>query len=109
MDKVQPVHDYYEGLYTRVNYNLCTTEYDMNLHVPYIYITSLRDISRIQANIHLPSLDIYFSPEYLPTELIRLTINSIQSKANTTEEQSIGYFTRINLERLSIFESTGTR
>ena len=84
--------------------NLCPAEYYMDVYFPSLDITSLRYIYRIRANIHCPNLDISFSPEYVPNELICLTINSIQSKATTTEEQAIGHFSKINLKRLTTWD-----
>ena len=72
----------------------------MDVHVPYLDITSLRGISRIRANIQFPYMDIFFSPYNLPGGLIHITINDIQSKVTTPEEQSLVHFNRINLKIL---------
>ena len=91
MYKVKAVHDHYEGLYTSIQSTLCPTEYDMDGHVPSVYITSHSSIYCILAKSHLPNLYLSCFPEDLPTELIRLTIKYIQSRANTTEEQALGH------------------
>ena len=104
MYKVQSIHDYSEGLHSRIQSTLFPTEYDMDVHVPSLYITSLGSISLIREKSHFPSLDLSFSPEYFPNALIRIIINSIQSKATNTEEQAIGSFSRRNLERLSTWD-----
>ena len=54
---------------------------NMYVHVPSLDINSLRAIYRIQAKSHFPKLDISFSPEDLPIELVHLTVNDIKSKA----------------------------
>ena len=36
--------------------------------------------------------------------MIHLTINAIQYKANTPEEQDLGQFTRININKLSMWD-----
>ena len=82
--KLQAVHDYYEGLHSRIQSNLCPIEDYMDFHLPYLDITSLRRISRIQEKSHFPDLGIYLSPEDFPTELIHININSIQSKATNS-------------------------
>ena len=69
----------------------------MDVHFPSIDITSLRVISCIRSKGHFPNLYLSFSPEYFPTELIHITINSIQSNATTTEDQDIVHFARINM------------
>ena len=97
VEKVQAVHDYSGGLHTRIQSIIFPKEYYMDVHVPSICITSLIAISHIRAKRHFPNLYLSFSPEYFPTELIHLTINSIQSKATTTEDQDIGHFARINM------------
>ena len=76
----------------------------MYVHVTSLDITSLRSISCIQSKSHFPNLDLYFYPEDLTTELTHLTINAIQSKATTTEDQDVGHFTRRNLKRLSTWD-----
>ena len=78
MDKVQYVHDYSKGLHERIHSNICPTENDMDIHVTYIDINSLRSISRIRENTQFTNLDITLSPKNLPTELIHITINAIQ-------------------------------
>ena len=72
----------------------------MDVHVPFIDITSLRSISCIREKSHFPNLDISFSTEYFPTELIHLAINSIQFKVTTPKKQALGCFTKRNLNRL---------
>ena len=104
MDKIQALHDYYEFLHAWIQSNLCLIEDDMDVHVPSIYKTSLRSISCIQSKSYFPNLDISFSPEYLPTELIHITTNSIQTKATTPEEQDLGNFTRINMKILTVWD-----
>ena len=41
-----------------------------------------------------------FSPEYLPTDVMALAINAIRSSHTTTDEQSLGHFTRRKLKQL---------
>ena len=86
VEKVQAVHDYSEGLHTRIHSTIFPKEYYMDVHVPSICITSIIAISHIRAKIHFPNLYLYFSPEYFPAALIHLTINYIQPKATTPEE-----------------------
>ena len=81
----------------------------MDVHIHYLDITSLRAISLIQAKIHFSKLYLYFSPECFPTELIHLTINAIQSKATTPGDQALGNLTRINLNRLTMWNEWGKR
>ena len=100
MEKVQDVHDYSEGLHASIQYTLCPTEDYMDVNVPSLDITPPIAIPRIQSKSHFPNLDIYFSPEEFPTEFISITINDIQSKVTTPEEQSLVHFNRINLKIL---------
>ena len=93
MDKVKSVNDHYEGLHTSIQYAICLTEDDMDVNIPSLDITSLRSISLTRAKGHFPNLDISFSPQYLPTELIDFTINSIQFRATNPKEQDLGCFT----------------
>ena len=72
----------------------------MDFHVPSLYITSIRPICRIRAKRHCPKLDLSFPREYLPTELIHLTIHAIKYKATTPEEQYLGHFTGRNMNIL---------
>ena len=67
MDKVQAVHDYSEGLYERIQYTICPTEDDMDVHITSLDITALKATFRIRAKIHFPKLDISFYPECSPT------------------------------------------
>ena len=53
---VQAVHDYFEGLYASIQSTIFTTEDDIDVHVTYLYITSLRAISNIQSKSHFPNL-----------------------------------------------------
>ena len=76
----------------------------MYIHVTSLDITSLRYISLIQVNIQFTKLYLSLSSEELPTESINLTINYIQYKANTIDEQDIGNFNRIKLKRLSTWD-----
>ena len=104
MEKVQDVHDYSEGLHASIQYTLCPTEDYMDVNVPSLDITPPIAIPRIQSKSHFPNLDIYFSPEEFPTEFISITINDIQSKATTTEDQSLGHFTRRKMKRISTWD-----
>ena len=88
--KVQAVYEYSKVLHARIQYNICPTENDMDVHVPSLDITLLRAIYCIQTKRHFPNLDLSFSTEYFPTELICLTINAIQYKGINPEEQDIG-------------------
>ena len=76
----------------------------MDVHINSLDITSLKDISNTRSKSQFTNLDLSLYPEYLTTELINLTINAIQSRVNTTEYQALGYFTRINLNRLSMWD-----
>ena len=76
----------------------------MYVQVTSLNITSLRAISSIRENSNFTNLDISFSSEDFPTELIHLTIHVIQSKATNPEEQALGNLTRINLKRLSMWD-----
>ena len=84
MDKVQAVHDYYEDLNKKIQYTICTTEDDMDAHIPSLDITSLIAISYIRANSHFCNLYLPPPPEWFTTELVYININAIQSKAITT-------------------------
>ena len=94
VEKVQDVHDYSEGLHASIQFTICPTEDDMDVHVLYLYVTLLRDISCSQENTHLPNLDISLSPEYLHNKLIHLTINTTKPKVTTPKEQALGCLTR---------------
>ena len=100
MDKLQAVHDYYEGLHKRIKYNIYTIEDDMYFHVPFIDINSLRDISRIRSKRNFPKLYLSFSPADLATALIHLTTNAIQYKVTTKKYQAIGYLNRRKTKRI---------
>ena len=101
MNKAQAVNDYTECLYARIQSTQYSTEDDMDFHATSLDINSLRAITKIQEKSHFPNLDLSISPEYLPTGLIHLTINYIQSKSTTPENQVLGHFTRRNLKILS--------
>ena len=104
MVNILALHNSYEVLHSRIQSNLCTAKDDLDVLVTSIDITSLRTISWIRVNSHFPNLDIPISPDDLPTKIIHLTINAIQSKATTPEEQSLGHFTRRKLNRLSTWD-----
>ena len=84
MDKVQAVHDYYEGIYASIQSTLCPIEDYMNVHVTSLDINSLRAIYRNREQNQFPNQDISLSPEDFFNEFIHLNINAIQSKAATT-------------------------
>ena len=72
----------------------------MDAHFISLDITSLREISCIREKRQFTNLDIYFYLEDFPTALIHLTINAIQPKATTPEDQDLGNSNRSNLKRL---------
>ena len=102
--KIQSVHDCSEGIYANIQSTVCPTEDDMDVHVTYLYITSLRAICNTQSKSHFPNLYLYLYPKELPAEFVHLTINSIQSKATTPEEQAICNFNILNLKRISTWD-----
>ena len=85
-------------LHADIRRKLAPTEDDMNMVVPTIDIASLRAIARLhrKGNQKLP-----LDEDELPTEMIEMMINAINSKATTTEEQALGHFTRKKLQKLS--------
>ena len=48
--------------------------------------------------------DVDMSEEAIPTEAIKLIINTLGSDVITPEEQKLGYFTRKKLKRLSTWD-----
>ena len=104
MNKVQTVHDYYEILHAGIQFTIFPTEDDMDAHFPSIDINQLRYIYQIWSKRHFTKLDISFSSEDLPTELIRLTITANKYNGYNPEEQALVNFTRINLKRHSLWD-----
>ena len=94
MDRIQAVQDYSEGLNARIQYDLCSTKDDMYVYVTYLDITSLRAISHIPEKSHFPNLGISLSHEDFTTGLVHITINAIQYKVTTPEEQDLVNFTK---------------
>ena len=84
--------------------NDCISLYENQLtsneedYAEYMTPISLVDI-RIFAPIHDPYLELCKST--IPTELIKVCINTLTFNATTPEEQALGYFARRKLKKLS--------
>ena len=55
----------------------------------------------IRAIASLCNEDVDMSEESIPSEMIKVCINTLNSEHMTKEEQVLGYFTRKKLKRLS--------
>ena len=71
------------------------TEADSDEHVPTLSVADIRAI----ASIRYTGLDM--SEDALPTEMIKVCINTLNLDFMTPEEQALGYFTQKKLKRLS--------
>ena len=71
------------------------TEIDSDEHVPTLSVEDIRAITTIRFT------DKDISENDIPSEMIKVCINTLNSDFMTPEEQSLGYFTRKKLKRLS--------
>ena len=81
---------------------LAPTEDDFEEHEHQLCIDDLRAIASLRQTRKDKNVDM--SEEAIPTEVIKLVINTLGSDAITPEEQKLGYFTRKKLKRLSTWD-----
>ena len=74
------------------------TEADSDEHVPTLSVEDIRAITSIRFT------DRDKSEDAIPTEMIKVCINTLNSDFMTPEEQALGYFTRKKLKRLSTWD-----
>ena len=67
------------------------TEADSEEHVPTLSVEDIRAIASIRFT------DRDMSEDAIPSEMIKVCINTLNSDFMTPEEQSLGYFTRKKL------------
>ena len=67
-------------------------------HVMSLSIAGIRAIASIQ---HYDDKDVDLSEEAMPAEMIKLCINTLNSDHITPKEQSLGFYTRKKLKRLT--------
>ena len=79
---------------------LAPTNADFKEHEHELTIDDIRAIASLRRT-RKESEFIDMSEEAIPTEVIKLIINTLNSDAMTPEEQSLGYFTRKKLKRLN--------
>ena len=71
------------------------TNMEMEEHVMSLSIEDIRAIASIRHK------DVDMSTTAISSEMIQLCINTLNSDHMTKEEQALGYFTRMNLKKLS--------
>ena len=71
-------------------------------HEHTLSIDKIQAIDAIKPSHRHSQLDM--SPEAIPTEMIQLCINTLQSHAVTPKEEVLGYFTRKKLQQLSTWD-----
>ena len=74
------------------------TEADSDKHVPTLSVEDIRAIASIRFT------DRDMSEDAIPSEMIKVCINTLNSDFMTPEEQALGYFTRKKLKRLSTWD-----
>ena len=74
------------------------TEADSEEHVPTLSVEDIRAIASIRFT------DRDMSEDAIPSEMIKVCINTLNSDFMTPEEQALGYFTRKKLQRLSTWD-----
>ena len=62
---------------------------------------SIADIHAITSIRHNDNEDVDLSEELMPAEIIKLCINTLNFDHITSEEQSLGFYTRKKLKRLT--------
>ena len=77
------------------------SEMDSNDFEDHVMSLSIADIRAIASIRHYDDEDVDLSEEAIPAEMIKLCINTLNSDHITPEEQSLGFYTRKKLKRLT--------
>ena len=77
------------------------SEMDSNKFEDHVMSLSIADIRAIASKQHYDDEDVDLSEEEMPAEMIELCINTLNSDHITPEEQSLGFYTRKKLKRLT--------
>ena len=74
------------------------TEADSDEHIPSLSVKDIKAITSIRYT------DLDMTEDAIPSEMIKVCINTLNSDHMTPEEQSLGYFTCKKLKRLSTWQ-----
>ena len=77
------------------------SEMDSNSFEDHVMSLSIADIRAIASIRHYDDDDVDLTEEEMPAEVIKLCINTLNSDHITPEEQSLGFYTRKKLKRLT--------